>query len=345
MRFGPARARRKVSVALCAALLGGAALTGCTDTGATAGSSGDLPRTASKKQLAGGSIAKNPDLQGLKGAHFTVGSKEFTEQQILGKITLYALEAAGARTKDQTGLQGTTIARSALQSGDVDMYWDYSGTGWTQFLQHDKPVQGSAAQFRATSQEDLKKHKVKWLGPAKFGNQYALARAADAPGRAGDVDSISDLAKLAKEHPEDATLCGASEFLDRELSAMEQSPYKLTFPAPQVYQNAFALNFVNVAKGSPCTFAEVFTTDARLESLDLKVLDDDKGHFTTELAALTVRDETAKKYPQLAKLSKELGDALTEKTIIKLNGLVDLEGKSADQAALYFLRTNGFIGK
>lgn len=332
MRFGPA-------ATLCVALLG-SALTGCSDAGS--GGSDNLPRTASQKQLDGGSIAKDVD---LKGTHFTVGSKEFTEQQILGKITKYALEAAGARTKDQTGLQGTTIARSALQGGDIDMYWDYSGTGWTQFLQHDTPVQGSAAQFRATSSEDLKKHKIKWLGPAKFGNQYTMARASDAKGRAGQVDSISDLAKLAKEHPEDATLCGASEFLDRELGALEKSPYKLKFGAPQVYQNAFALNFVNVAKGSPCKFAEVFTTDARLKSLDLKVLDDDKGHFTTELAALTVRDETAKKYPQLAKLAKKLGDALTEKTIIKLNGLVDLEGKSADQAALYFLRTNGFIGK
>ncbi|MET8475114.1 glycine betaine ABC transporter substrate-binding protein [Streptomyces sp. NPDC006422] len=331
---------RPLSLALCAALLGGAALTGCTNTGTSGGSAGDLPRTASQKQLTGGSIAQDVD---LKGAHFTVGSKEFTEQQILGKITKYALEAAGASTKDQTGLQGTTIARSALQSGDIDMYWDYSGTGWTQFLQHDKPVRGSAAQFAATSREDLKKHRIKWLGPAKFGNQYAMARAADAPGPAGKVDSISDLAKLARNHPDDATLCGASEFLDRELTALERSPYKLSFPAPQVYQNAFALNFVNVAKGSPCKFAEVFTTDARLESLDLKVLDDDKGHFTTELAALTVRDETAKKYPQLAKLAKKLGDALTEKTIIKLNGMVDLEGRSADQAALYFLRSNGFI--
>ncbi|MHB9758560.1 glycine betaine ABC transporter substrate-binding protein [Streptomyces sp. BYX5S] len=331
---------RPVSLALCAALLGGAALTGCTDTGAD--DSGGLPRKASQKQLESGSIAKDVD---LKGAHFKVGSKEFTEQLILGKITKYALEAAGAKTTDQTGLQGTTIVRSALKSGDVDLYWDYSGTGWTQFLQHDKPVRGSAAQFRATSQEDLKKHGIKWLGPAKFGDQYALARAADAPGPAGKVDSISDLAELTKEHPQEATLCGASEFLDRELSALEQSPYQLTFPAPQVYQNAFALNFVNVAKGSPCAFAEVFTTDARLKSLDLKVLDDDKGHFTTELAALTVRDETARKYPQLAKLAKKLGNALTEETVIELNGMVDLEGRSADQAALYFLRANGFIGK
>ncbi|WP_306318740.1 MULTISPECIES: glycine betaine ABC transporter substrate-binding protein [unclassified Streptomyces] len=337
--------KSSMTAALCAALLAGTALTGCTSTvgaGGTGGSADNLPRKASRQQLDSGSIAKDVD---LKGARFTVGSKEFTEQQILGKITKYALEAAGAKTKDQTGLQGTTIARGALESGDIDMYWDYSGTGWTQFLQHDTPVQGSAAQFEATSTEDLKKHKIKWLGPAKFGNQYAMARAADAPGRAGKVDSISDLAKLAKEHPEDATLCGASEFLDRELSAMEKSPYKLKFQAPQVYQNALALDYVNVAKSSPCSFAEVFTTDARLKSLDLKVLDDDKGHFTTELAALTVRDATAKKYPQLTKLAKKLGDALTEQAIIKLNGMVDLEGKSADQAALYFLRTNGFIGK
>uniref|UniRef100_UPI0005695526 glycine betaine ABC transporter substrate-binding protein n=1 Tax=Pseudonocardia acaciae TaxID=551276 RepID=UPI0005695526 len=107
--------------------------------------------------------------------------------------------------------------------------------------------------------------------------------------------------------------------------------------------NAFALNFVNVAKSSPCNFAEVFTTDARLKSLNLTVLADDKNFFLSQLAGLVMRDETYQQHPDLAKLATMLGAKLTEPAMIELNGKVDLEGRSADQTAADFLRANGFI--
>lgn len=309
------------------------AVTGCTG---SAVQSTDI----TGKELRGGSLAEEFD---LSGERFTVGSKEFTEQKILGKITLYALRAAGARTKDQTGLSGSAIVRSALKSSEIDMYWEYSGTGWTQYLGHDRPVEGAEKQFRKTSTQDLEKNGVAWLGPARFGNQYALARANDASGALAQVDTLSDLREFGARHEGEMTLCGAAEFLDRELSAIQKT-YDIDFPPSQVYQNALALNYVNVAKGSPCNIAEVFTTDARIESLDLRVLKDDAYHFTTELAALTVRKETLEKYPQLRKLAERLGQKLTKETMIELNGMVDLDGRSPDEAARYFLRKHGFTG-
>lgn len=328
--------RTRTATRRTAALLAVAALTavGCSGTAAQEG-------RVSAGELRGGSIAEEFD---LKGARFTVGSKEFTEQKILGEITLHALRAAGARTADQTGLNGSSIVRSALKNGEVDMYWEYSGTGWTQYLQHDRPVEGQDEQFRRTARQDAERHGIEWLGPAKFGNQYAIARASDAPGALGEIDELGELREFGAKHPDQMTLCGAAEFLDRELLAIQKT-YDAKFPPPQVYQNALALNYVNVAKGSPCNFAEVFTTDARLESLDLKVLRDDKVHFTTELAALTVRKETLRKHPQLEKLAGRLGDKLTEDTMIELNSMVDLEGKTPKEAALRFLRQHGFIAE
>ncbi|MDI3389831.1 glycine betaine ABC transporter substrate-binding protein [Streptomyces sp. B-S-A8] len=318
---------------LAATALTLAALTTACGPGATGG--------PAAHQLQQGSLARDFD---LKGTRFTVGSKEFTEQQILGKILLYALRAAGARTTDQTGLNGTNVVRQALKQGEVDIYWEYSGTGWTQFLQHDRPIRGAEQQFRATAREDRAENGVTWLAPARFGNQYALARAADATGPAADVHTLSDLAEFTRNHPEQATLCGASEFLDRELRSFQKT-YDARFPPELTYQNALALNYVNVAKASPCRFAEVFTSDARITSLDLKVLDDDRGHFTTELAAVTVRNKTAAEHPQLKRLAQKLGHALTEKQMIELNGMVDLEGRTPDEAALAFLAEHGFIGK
>src|SRR5215213_3907829 len=79
----------------------------------------------------GGSIAEDYD---FAGTSVTVGSKEFTESVLLGQITIAALQAAGAEAADQTGLTGTDTVRAALESGEIDLYWEYTGTGWVNIL-------------------------------------------------------------------------------------------------------------------------------------------------------------------------------------------------------------------
>lgn len=301
------------------------------------GEGNDAPTGAA---LRGGSIAHDFD---LRGAEFTVGSKEFTEQTVLGEIMINALRAAGASTQDQTGLSGSTITREALTNGEIDMYWEYAGTGWSMYLGHDNPIPGERAQYEAVKREDQQRNDIAWLGPARFGNTYAIARASDASGPAGQVDDLGELGRLAEHHPEEASVCGAAEFLDREFQPMQQA-YDFRIPAKHTYQNDFALNFVNAAKGSPCNFAEVFTTDARLESLDLQVLEDPRTHFDTQLAALTVREETVREHPQVRELARRIGHDLTTDTMIELNGMVDMRGASPQEAALHFLREHGYIG-
>ncbi|MHA6803911.1 glycine betaine ABC transporter substrate-binding protein [Salinifilum ghardaiensis] len=305
-----------------------------------AGVSGEGNGTSTGADLRGGSIAREYD---LRGAEFTVGSKEFTEQTILGEIMSNALRAAGARTQDQTGLSGSTITRQALTNREIDMYWEYSGTAWSLYLGHDDPVPGERAQYEAVKREDEQRNGIAWLGPARFGNKYAIARAADASGPAGRVDDLEQLARLAERRPEEASICGAAEFLDREFGPMQQT-YDFRIPSKHTYQNDFALNFVNAAKGSPCNFAEVFTTDARLKSLNLEVLEDPRTHFDTQLAALTVREETVREHPQIRELARRIGQDLTMDTMIELNGMVDMRGATPEEAALHFLREHGYIG-
>jgi osmoprotectant transport system substrate-binding protein len=326
MRPTPVRA---LATVLVTGLL---ALAGCAGGGAAAG--------PTPEQLAGGSIAKQVNLTGVR---LTVGSKEFTEQQILGKVTLYALRAAGAEVTDRTGLSGSTIVRGALENNQIDLYWEYAGTGWSLFLKHTDVLPDAAQQFQATAAEDLAHNKIRWLGPAAFGNQYAIARRGDATGELARIHALSDMARYVNANPRQGSFCGAAEFLDRDFIPMQKT-YGIQFPARQTYQNSFALDFVNVAKSSPCNFAEVFTTDARLKSLNLTVLTDDKKFFLSQLAGLVMRDETYRQHPELGKLVAMLGPKLTERTMIELNGKVDLEGHSADQAAVDFLHANGFIG-
>ncbi|MGI8768705.1 MAG: glycine betaine ABC transporter substrate-binding protein [Propionibacteriaceae bacterium] len=73
-------------------------------------------------------------ISGLKGVKLVVGSKDFDEQLLLGQIAINALKAAGATPVDKTNIQGTNNARQALTSGNIDLYYDYTGTGWIDFL-------------------------------------------------------------------------------------------------------------------------------------------------------------------------------------------------------------------
>ncbi|MBE3000081.1 hypothetical protein IDM40_15380 [Nocardiopsis sp. HNM0947] len=327
-------------LSMTAAGLTAALLTSACGTGEPASTaSADAP-SPGEVDLSGGSIAEDHDLSGVA---LTVGSKDFTESVILGKITDYALQAAGVETTDQTGLMGSNIVRTSLENGDVDIYWDYAGTGWTQYLQNDEMIRDDLEQYERTAEDDLDQNGIEWIGPAAFGNQYGVARAADAPGPAGEVDSLDELSDFVREHPDEATFCGDAEFMDREWEAF-QDYYDAPFNAADVYQMSLALNYVNVAKADPCNFAEIFTTDARLESMGLQVVEDTDTYFTTQLAAITVRHETAEEHPELRELGLELGEAIDEETIIALNGMVDLDGLSEDEAALYFLQQEGFIG-
>jgi len=127
-----------------------------------------------------------------------VGSKEFTEQLILGQITIMALENAGFEVEDSTGLGGTEVARKALENGEIDLYWEYTGTGWLVALQHEDAITDSDEAYQKVKEEDLAKNNLVWLPYAPFNNTYTIMmRKADA--EALDITSISDLAGVINE--------------------------------------------------------------------------------------------------------------------------------------------------
>ena len=119
-----------------------------------------------------GSLAKG---NSLKGATVTVGGKEFTEQLVLCQITALALRSAGATVKEKCGLQGSNTTRAALTSGSIDMYWEYTGTAWINYLKNTKPLNNPTEQYQAVAQQDLGKNHVKWLAAAPANNTYAIA--------------------------------------------------------------------------------------------------------------------------------------------------------------------------
>jgi osmoprotectant transport system substrate-binding protein len=279
----------------------------------------------------------------LRGAEFTVGSKEFTEQLVLGQITLQALEARGATVNDQTGLAGTVAAREALESGEIDMYWEYTGTGWITLLGHEEPIPDAQKQYKAVAEEDLQKNQIRWLSPAPANNTFAIAVRSEAAGILGTT-SLSSLAVLSEVRPEEVTLCAASEFLNREdgLPGLEKA-YDFKIPSGNIVKMDLDQIHQTIDEGGKCNYGEVFATDGQIKALDLTLLKDDKRFFPIYNPSLTVRKEVMDEYPEIADVFAPITQKLNSETLQELNAAVAVDGESPEDVARQFLRENGFL--
>ena len=103
------------------------------------------------------------------------------------------------------------------------------------------------------------------------------------------------------------------------------------------------LNLIYPQVGKDCNFGEVFSTDARILSNDLQVIDDDKKFFVDYNGALTVRTEIADKYPDIAKIIDPIAKELTDKIVTELNSKVDNDGQKDADVAKAFLKERGYI--
>ncbi|MDG3013365.1 glycine betaine ABC transporter substrate-binding protein [Speluncibacter jeojiensis] len=290
-------------------------------------------------QVGPGSITKVPELDGVQ---LTVGSKDFTENVILGYIAEFALSAAGADVRDLTNIQGSNSARAAMEAGQIDLYYEYTGTGWINYLHHEHPIRDPEQQFTAVRDEDLKKNGIVWVDPAPMDNTYALAtnqRNAKALG----VRTLSDYANLVHTDPRAATTCLETEFNSRQdgfpgmAAAYGFDPHTVPVKILQT-----GIIYQATADGT-CTFGEVFTTDGRVKGLNLVVLEDDKQFFPHYNAAVVMREEIAKKYPQIAEILRPVSAALTNPVISDLNAQVDVHGKEPADVARDWMVSKGFV--
>ncbi|MBO8128078.1 MAG: glycine/betaine ABC transporter substrate-binding protein [Peptococcaceae bacterium] len=152
------------------------------------------PKEVAKEWLLEQGLIEDKEVEATKGP-ITVGSKQFTEQLILGQMTILALENAGFKVIDKTELGGTQVARQALEEGEIDLYWEYTGTAWLGPLGHEKAITDTQECYEKVKKEDLAKNNLVWLDYARFNNTYTIMmRAEDA--KALGIKSISDLADV-----------------------------------------------------------------------------------------------------------------------------------------------------
>jgi osmoprotectant transport system substrate-binding protein len=287
-----------------------------------------------------GSIKKD---DALAGQTIVVGSKDFTENIVLGHITMIALKAAGANVTDKTNIKGSVNVRKALLAGDVDVYWEYTGTTWITYLNHTDPIPESKQQYDAVVKEDKEKNQVVWGTIAPANNTYAMA-VREEKAKEWNLNTLSDLAAFAKSNPADASFCLESEFAGRNdgWPGMTKA-YGMNVPTSNVKIVDTGVVYTETKKGQSCNFGEVFTTDGRISNLNLRVLRDDKAFFPIYNPALTVNGATAAKYPSLTRILEPITAKLDDETIRKLNERVDVKGEPVAQVAAGWMKEAGFI--
>ena len=281
----------------------------------------------------------------LAGATFTVGSKEFTEQIVLGEIAVQALQAAGADVQNLVSITGTTNVRTALTAGEIDMYWEYTGTGWTVHLQREaaEAPKGSEQLYQAVAEAD-RANGVAWLQPAPLNNTYAIATAQGRGEQLG-VTNLTEYAALVERDPAQARMCAAAEFLTRDdgFPGLEQA-YGFDLPPDGVAELELSLIPPQVASGESCNFGEVFATDGAVAANDLVLVEGDQEFFVAYNAAMTVRQDVLDRSPQLAEVFDPISQVLTTDVMRSLNERVDVGGELPDEVAQQFLQENGFTG-
>ena len=277
----------------------------------------------------------------LDGVSLTVGSKDFTENILLGEMFAQALEARGASVDNKVNLGGTSVNRDALLSDNIDVYPEYNGTGWTVHLGNENPSQDPQELYDVTAEADLEQNDIKWIGLSPFNDTYGFAANGDLAEQEGGFD-FQSMADYLEANP-DATVCMETEFPDRPDGLVlweEATGYELPGSQSQILDTG--LIYSETSDGN-CDFGEVFTTDGRITALNLELVED-PGVMIIYNSSFTMSNEI---YEENAETYDEIAEAifadLDNEKMAELNAKVDVEGTPAERVAEQYLEDAGVL--
>ena len=263
-----------------------------------------------------------------------VGSKNFTEQVILGELVAQQIERKTHLEVDRRlNLGGTLVCHDALIAGQIDTYVEYTGTGLTAILKA-PPSTDSTNVYEMVKAAYSSRFALDWTEPLGFNDTFAIIIRKDEAQRLG-LKTISDAAPYTSKW----TAGFGYEFMEREdgYPGLAKA-YSLRFPAiPRVMD--LGLTYKAAAEHQ-VDFIAGNSTDGLIDALGLTVLEDDRHYFAPYDAAPVLRDVVAKKHPEVREALKELGGKVSAEQMRRMNYAVDGEHHDVKEVVRDFLRGN-----
>lgn len=266
-----------------------------------------------------------------------IASKPMAESYIIAEMMGQLIEANSDITVEyKMGIGGGTAnIQPAMESGEIDMYPEYTGTGWL-FVLKNELVTDSQALYEGVKSQYQEKYNFIWLDRYGFNDTYALAMdktKADSMG----INTFSDLASQS------ASLVLGSEydFYERE----DGYPGLVTaygFNFKEKKELDIGLKYKAIGEGQVDVINN-FSTDGLLAEYNLKVLKDDQNFFPAYEAATVIRQETLDKYPEIEAILNQLAGQISDEEMQQMNYYVEKENRDAGDVAAEFLKAKGLL--
>lgn len=266
-----------------------------------------------------------------------IGSKNFTESGVLAEILAQTIEEhTSLKVERRLNLGGTMICWTALQSGEIDLYPEYTGTGWAALLGETSKVTDPLVTFLSVSRRFEDEFQIRWMEPFGLNNTYALAMPEANASELG-IKRISDLL----DHQSQLSAGFSVEFGNREDGYLGLAKtYGLDLGSVRVLEHGLAYEAL---RSGEIDLIDAYSTDAKLMRYKLRVLEDDLSFFPPYNAAPLVRMETLASHPDLKIALSKLAFRIPDRTAQALNDLVESEGQSMEVAARAFLEHAGIV--
>lgn len=272
----------------------------------------------------------------LAAETIVIGSKDFPESRLLAEIMAQLIE-------EETDLEvvhrenlGTANVFAGLLAGEIDLYPEYTGTGWSVHLKREDAVESALHAYIIVRREFRQRFDLEWLEPFGFNNTYAMALDSDVAERLG-VSRVSDL----KQHEDEIRVGLSHEFLKRPdgYPGLAEA-YGLEFDNLNGMNHGLAYQAL---ADHEIDMVDAYSTDGKLLKYDVKILEDDRKFFPPYDAAPLIRRDTLARHPELRRVLSRLAFTLDDDSMRELNYIVEVEKGEFDAVARKFLVENGLL--
>ena len=288
--------------------------------------------------IIGSIIVKNIDFN-KSDKTIVVGSKNYTEQLVLGNMLEQLIEAkTDINVETSLNLGGSQITFNAIKSGSIDVYVEYTGSAYVNLFKINDGNTNPEEVYDTVSGIFENELQLKLLDPLGFNNTYAVGITKELAEKY-NLKKISDLEAISNQLLAGPTI----EFANREDGLLGlNKAYNLNFENIKPVDGS--LRYTALINGES-DMIDAAITDGLLDKFDLTILEDDKNFFPPYYAAPLIRMDTLEKYPELEEVLNLLGGTMSDTVMRKLNYEVDVNGRDPKEVANEYLVNEGLIEK